>query len=474
MKKIVMSVVTLAAGFALALPRVSNVQVDGSNATRVRVSYTLTGGPAVVTLDVLTNSESWVSIGVDALVGTNSAKHMLKGDVFCRVTGDGVHVIEWNAYKAWGVQGGTFAAGEMKFDVKAYPLYDAPDYLVTDLREGVAASDRVRYYPSESFLPGGLLSNPAYRTTHLVQRRIHARNVQFTMGATVGSAGAYTWFEPRETVDGVKYSEQAHRVTLTNDFYLGVFEITQAQWQHVVGSNPSYYSLSPESPMRPADSVSYARLRESAHDCEQSEGDKQHPDYSWPRPPHPNSFLGKLRAMTGQAIDYEIPGDAEWEFACRAGYPEGYWNDGSDAKDLAAMPGRNNANGGFLPGGSSYPMDRAIDSANGTAVCGSYAPNRWGIYDMHGNVQEWCLDWFQAAYRGGTVNVNPNDPMRAADGTAASTLSNQRVRRGGSFVLPAFNSANANDCRASSRTGTGMGASFVNMGGRVACRAGLK
>jgi len=466
MKKMILVGAVLLSISALAIPVVSDVAVRADAANCVKITYRLTGGPAVVTLDVQTNSTCWASIGGAALFGAETNKVRVTGDVFRKVTGEGPHMIVWNAYRAWGALGGAFQAGQLKFVVKAHPLDDTPDYLVTDLRAGVAAADRITYYPSEDFLPGGLLSNLAYRTTHLVLRRMHARNVRFTMGATTGSSCLY---EPKET-SGKKYAETVHRVTLANDYYIGVFEITQAQWKNVTGVNKSFYKYSPESPLRPAEQVSYARLREAAYDCSEADGNASHPDYAWPRAPHGDSFLGKLRTLTGDAIDYDLPGDIEWEFACRAGLPEGYWNDGSDAKDLTLMPGRNNVNGGFLPGGTSYPAISTLGPTNGTAVCGSYAPNRWGLYDMHGNVQEWCLDWYQDSYLNSAVNVSPTDPTKTLSGGAATL----RCRRGGSFVLPPFAAGSSNDCRASARAGLEPGKAYVNLGGRVACRGGLK
>lgn len=450
---------------AFALPQVSNVTVSYAAANRVKISYDLMGGPAIVTLDVFTNSSAWASIGVDAICGTNSAAPWVKGDVYRRVSGDTRHTIEWNAYKAWGANGGKFQPGEIKFEVKAFPYVNSPDYLVTDLRAGVAAADRVKYYPSEDFLPGGLLSNPAYRTTHLVLRRIHARNVRWTMGATPKDNA---FFEPKPT--GGKDAEKAHRVTMPNDYYIGVFEITQGQWTEVTGKNVAYYSKSPESPMRPADRVGYARLREAVFDIDELKVPSDTSAYDWPNPPHPDSFLGKLRALVGNAIDFDLPGDAEWEFACRAGLPEGYWNDGTDAKDLNNMPGRNNANGGFLPGESAYPQIQTLGPTNATAVCGSYPPNRWGLYDMHGNLQEVCLDWFQAGYLGSVYNISPTDPKKTAEGGTVT----MRCRRGGSFILPAFAQSSSGDCRASARQGVEAKAPYVNLGGRVACRAGLR
>lgn len=176
--------------------------------------------------------------------------------------------------------------------------------------------------------------------------------------------------------------------------------------------------------------------------------------------------------MTGNEIDFDLPGDTEWEFACRAGLPEGYWNDGTDARELANMPGRNNTNGGYLPGGTSFPAVPALGPTNATAVCGSYPPNRWGLYDMHGNVQEICLDWFSATFRAAGYNISNTDPTKMLNG--GTPTSRLRCRRGGSFILPAFDPKAAGDCRASSRTGVNPKAAYVNFGGRVACRGGLK
>lgn len=468
MKKTILLLSVFGAVSAFALPQVSNVTVAYASANRVKISYDLTGGPAIVLFDVLTNASAWASIGVDAICGTNSAAPWVKGDAYRRVSGDTRHTIEWNAYKAWGKSGGAFQPGEVKFEVKAFPYANSPDYLVTDLRAGVAAADRVKYYPSEDFLPGGILSNTAYRTTHLVLRRIHARNVRWTMGATTAP---YAFFEPKDVTNNYpKAAEKSHRATMPNDYYIGVFEITQAQWTEVTGKNVALYSKSPESPMRPADRVGYARLREAAFDIDELKVPSDTSAYDWPNPPHPDSFLGKLRALVGNAIDFDLPGDAEWEFACRAGLPEGYWNDGTDARDLVNMPGRNSANGGFLPGGTSYPSDSTLGPTNATAVCGSYPPNRWGLFDMHGNIQELCLDWFESGYLGSTYNISTSDPKKAAGGGTGSL----RCRRGGSFILKAFDPYAAGDCRASSRTGVSPKAPYVNLGGRVACRAGLR
>ena len=121
--------------------------------------------------------------------------------------------------------------------------------------------------------------------------------------------------------------------------------------------------------------------------------------YNWPADPNPLSFLGLLRLKTN--IDFDLPSEAQWEFAARAGNGVGYWNDGSvilntnpDA-NLKVL-GRYQYNGGKVRSGTSY-VDPATTCGvtNGTAIVGSYAPNTWGLYDTAGNVWEWCLDWYE-------------------------------------------------------------------------------
>ena len=129
--------------------------------------------------------------------------------------------------------------------------------------------------------------------------------------------------------------------------------------------------------------------------------------------------------------------------------------------------GRNARNGGMVPNGTSYdPPDTNCGVTNGTAIVGSYAPNSWGLYDMHGNVFELCLDWYEDNINahGGAVNIAP--------AASAKTLSNasgsKRVQRGG-----AWNYA-AGLCRPAYRYGGDPANRNSNLGFRVVCTAGLR
>ena len=183
----------------------------------------------------------------------------------------------------------------------------------------------------------------------------------FTMGATA---------EMKNTEDSEK---PTHRVTLTNDYYIGKYEVTQALWQTVMGNRPSNfkgYNL-------PVEQVSW-------DDCQE--------------------FISKLNRITGKM--FRLPTEAEWEYAARGGKKSrGYQYSGSNnLSDVAWY----NENSGYE-----------------TYAVGTKQPNELGIYDMIGNVCEWCQDWYGAYSSSSQVN-----PTGANSGS-------RRVYRGGSWRYPA-------------------------------------
>ncbi len=211
-----------------------------------------------------------------------------------------------------------------------------------------------------------------------------------------------------ELENGHQSNEVQHQVTLTKAFYIGVFEVTQKQWELVMGTNPSSY----KGDMRPVDYVSYNAIRGSGN---------------WPTDNSVGngSFLGRLRYATG--IDFDIPTEAQWEYACRAGTATGY-NSGKNWSGLEPCPnmnvvGRYNNNQNDGKGGYTSAHTNV----------GSYLPNAWGLYDMHGNVWEWCLD-----YRDGTAypSTAVSDPPGPASG-------DYRVMRGGCWYNTAVSCRSA-------------------------------
>ena len=243
-------------------------------------------------------------------------------------------------------------------------------YCVIDLSAGPDAEKYPVTYMAKP--PKGGFNTDEYKTTKLVLRRIEAGS--FIMGED--------------------QKDESHRVTLTMPFYIGVFELTQKQYALVTGSNPSLY----KGDMRPVERVSYFTIRGSG---------------GWPTSSAvgQHSFMGKLRARTG--LDgFDLPTEAQWEYACRAGTKSAYNNGGNAADDLKKL-------GRFLfnQGAPTYrepdasltqhlPDGRGGNSEYHT-VAGSYEPNAWGLYDMHGNVWESCLDQFgKLTY--GTDPVGPS------------------------------------------------------------------
>ena len=147
------------------------------------------------------------------------------------------------------------------------------------------------------------------------------------------------------TESGREDDETQHRVSITKPFYLGVTEVTQEQYQKVMGTNPSYF----KGPQNPVETVSWADAVE---------------------------FCRKLSAMPAEKTAghvYRLPTEAEWEYACRAGTTTAY-SFGDDASRLGDY--------GWFGGNS--------DSK--THQVGEKKPNAWGLYDMHGGVYEWCQD----------------------------------------------------------------------------------
>ena len=405
------------------VPSVSGVTMAQTAHSRtVTIAYTLADAAAYVTLDIQTNATdtadgAWVSLG-----GANVCN--ATGDVWKKVA-TGSHTITWRADKSWR----GFKLSNARAVVTAWSVDNPPPYLVVDLSETGGAGTE-RHYPSVEFLPGGLLTNPDYRTSKIVMRKIPAADVTWTMGSASTEKGRSS------------AKEALHAVTFESNYYLGVFEVTQAQWSLVQTARPtpSYYTVSRE--MRPVEMIAYNEIRNAANSTTADTA------YYWPKGPNPGSFLGLLRTKTGLLFD--LPSEAQWEFACRAGQGSGVWNDGSpivnsdDDANLYRL-GRYGYNGGKIrqDDGTFATPAADCDVTNGTAIAGSYEPNAWGLYDMHGNVWEWCLDWYEAdiTARGGAVNVDPDNPANTLSGAAGT----KRVRRGGSWGY------GAGGCRAAGR-----------------------
>ena len=165
-----------------------------------------------------------------------------------------------------------------------------------------------KYYPSADFVPGGV-TNGLYKTTKLLMRKIMAKDVEWTMGST-------TLETKRDAT-----REATHQVKLDGNYYIGVYEVTQAQWDLIQPGRPSYFNNAADRAMRPVEQVCYNEIRNADSSTTADTA------YDWPADPNPNSFLGKLKTKTGTGFD--LPSEAQWEFAARAGNGDTKWGDGS-------------------------------------------------------------------------------------------------------------------------------------------------
>ncbi len=431
-----------------ATPVVSNVTMTQGLANRqVTITYSVSED-AVVTLDVQTNATpnaatGWVSIGGAAICNA-------KGDVWKKVEA-GSRTITWRPDLSWTDENGNgfnIANGCAKAIVTAYALDNTPDYMVVDI-SAAAQPNTQKYYPGAEYIPGGILGNTNYRMGMMLMRKIMAKDITWMMGSTT--------IETSNVRNATR--EATHQVTLTNNFYIGVFEVTQTQWGLVATNSSQRANFTAEAAMRPMEKVCYNEIRNAVNSTTAD------PNYNYPNPPKGGSFLDLLRTKTG--IDFDLPTEAQWEYAARAGNGSGYWNDGSAMKnadpdanlDKLGRYSKNN------PGGISATTTLAPD-AGGTAIAGSYGPNSWGLYDMHGNVWEWCLDWISDNITGigGMVNIDPSSPANTLTGKAGS----QRILRGGGwnlpmgYIRPAYRNSSVPTYRDSGN------------GFRVVCTAGLK
>jgi formylglycine-generating enzyme required for sulfatase activity len=220
------------------------------------------------------------------------------------------------------------------------------------------------------------------RTVTVTGARSVDLNASVAMDMLWVPAGTFTMGSPVTEADRQADREDEHNVTLTKGFYLGKYEVTQAQYEAVTGSNPSEFNATGNG-NRPVEKVNWT---EAVAFCTQLTTQEQN--------------AGRLPA--GWA--YVLPTESQWEYACRAGTTTAY----SWGATIAA----GNAN-----------WNHGADH-NQTVNVGQFSANPLGFYDMHGNVWEWTADRYQAAYPTGNPVIDPTGP-------ASGSL---RVHRGGSWI----------------------------------------
>ncbi len=286
-----------------------------------------------------------MAIGNDHATGSMMSMRTLSGDGADSAVKPGRHRLTWNAK----VDAPRFRTQD--FVVRMTPFVGAAPYLVVDLANGQNGGDLPFRYSTRP--PD--LSDDACRTTEMWFRLVPAGT--FIMGGQPDELG---------------YDESSDRpiqVTLTDPFYIAVFECTYRQWELVTGTNVTHTGDG-----RPINTIyNYLRGAELGS--------------LWPKSElvDDDSFLGVFRRRTHLQAD--LPTSAQWEYACRAGTTTAL-NNGHTITDEKTCPYVNevaryagtlyDGKGGFV----------------GLTTVGQYKPNNWGIYDMHGNALEWCRDWY--------------------------------------------------------------------------------
>lgn len=345
------------------LPTASKVEVTNIKCQQrypwngmVDIDYTVTSDDP--------NADVWVyPIGYDKDSNTSMAPRALTGDGVNAPVKAGTHRMTWTVTEDYPDFHST------AFTVKMIALVGAAPYMVVDLSGGVdALSYPVSYLSS---VPEGGWGDE-YKTTKLVLRLIPPGS--FMMGSLSDEIGRND-------------NEDLHGVVLTKPFYIGVFEVTQKQWQLVMGSNPA----ARKGDARPVEAVTYDNIRGSVNGT------------GWPthNQVDANSFMGRLRSKVNMLFD--LPTEAQWEYACRAGTTTAL----SSGKNLT---GTQNCENMAKVGRYAGNVNDGKGGYNGQHTnVGSYLPNVWGIYDMHGNVAEWCRDWWQNNL-GSAAQINPKGP----------------------------------------------------------------
>ena len=357
-------------------PAVSDVAV--SQAGRViSVRYTLTGADAIVTATFRTNG-----VIVDC-----GLPFRMVGDVARKVEAGGERAFYW----APDLSQPDFeaAAGALSVEVKAWPLSMPPAYLAVDL----TTKSNCLFFAEAESVPG-TVTNDLYRTDWIVMRHIPASSTQWRMGCDSSyPAKDANWEIP-------------HYVTMTKDYYIGIFELTQGQYYRITGNRPSQRSITngyADGDLKPLETENFRTVRGS-----------ELSGFNWPKDGHKvsdTSFMGKIRKLTG--IEFDFPTEVQWEYACRAGAGTFCYagNTLADAGDVA------------------WNSDDAADGYGEAQphVVGTKPPNAFGLYDMLGNVYEFAIDWF----------TNDLTSVEFAVDSVGPTNGTERVTRGGNFTQPA-------------------------------------
>jgi formylglycine-generating enzyme required for sulfatase activity len=255
---------------------------------------------------------------------------------------------------------------------------------------------------------------PANEAETVLPRRI-TNSINLTMMFI--PAGTFRMGSPLSEPERGSDEGPQHEVTLTRPFYMGIYPVTQRQYQTVMGVNPAYFQgAKGGGPEFPVESISW---QEAVEFCRK---------------------LSVLPEEKAAGRVYRLPTEAEWEYACRAGVPMPF----ASGLTLSGREANFNSNYPYGPTTRGGYLER-------TTKVGSYPPNPFGLFDMHGNIWEWCADYYDRVYYRNSPRYDPQGP---GEGTL-------RVVRGGScYNIGRF-------CRSAYRFGIGPGNRDIDVGMRV-------
>lgn len=348
-----MFVVSAWAG-AVSFIQDESVSISQAANRLVTITYQLKGKPGIVTVDILTNG---VSIGEANFVNVAGDVNKMISNISTKST------ISWQPCKSWPDH--VISDSSLSAKVTVWDPCSPPDYMAIDL----TVPQAVRYYVSSNAVPYGV-QDVRYKTDVLLMRRIHAAGVEWRMGSPAA---------PGDGETGRRVDEVPHLVTLTRDYYIGVYEVTYGQYRKFVARDQDDDLLMP-----------WTETYKSARGGTWPEGG--HGDIS------STGFLYLMRDHSKILLD--LPTEAQWEYACRAGTRTALANGDATEENASQM---------------------AVYGVSSAMHVGTKMPNAWGLYDMHGNRYEWCLDW-----HGDYAVAACVDPKGPASGE-------KRVLRGGYY-----------------------------------------
>ena len=297
------------------------------------------------------------------------------------IAATGKNRIVWNL----GADYPEFKADDLSVTVTVTPFSDStPLYCVIDISGGPTATKYPVRYTTAA--PVFTVGNPdPCKTTELWLKRVKAGRVRMGTGS---SYGQYSSTYP------------SHYCTLTNDYYLGVFPVTQSQFANIqTTGDESQFTNALYSATRPVDATTFGTIRSTANWNTYLTSDAVVDD----------CVIGRLRNRTGLAL-IDLPTEWQWEYACRAGSADASRYKGFTLSDLR-YKGNSNP-----PADYEFNDDKGQWSEDyGTSYVDRYAPNPWGFYGMLGNVKEYCANYIDSSF---TENQEVTEPRGGNPGSS--------------------------------------------------------